>query len=152
MSGPPDISTSDTACYGPCNVVASCSYHHLHGGSWCVSLWRVVLWVALWDRRRPVSVSPNIWHQFSQPCGLTKYHLIHLSTVMLIQSRSLLSTMSLCTGIKCVQHLCIHIHIYTSNCSWQALHHNYLFSYPPAYKKSPALVQVGAADTISSDV
>ena len=69
VSGRTDINASDTARYGLCSVVASRSCHRHQRGSWCLCLWRVVLCVALWDRRRPVSVSPNIWHRFSQSCG-----------------------------------------------------------------------------------
>lgn len=130
MSGRLDMSTSHTGCYGLCSVVASCSCHRLHGGSWCLCLRRVVLWVALWDRRRPVSVSPNIWHQFSTVLWLNNvpfnsliYGYAYPKQIFTFHNNLWRSE---CTGIECINlHLCIHMHMYMSNCSSQVVHHNY---------------------------
>lgn len=127
-----DISTSDAACYGLCSVVASCSCHRLHGGSSCLCARRAVLWVALWDRQRPVSAWPNIWHRFSQSCGWAKYHLIHLSMAMLIPKIIIFHNKlwwperARIEGINL--HLCVRMHVCMINCCWQAIHHNYLVS------------------------
>lgn len=114
--GPSDISTSDMARYGLCNVVASCSCHHLHGGSrslescplsgslrqtkacFCLTKYLASIFTALWSNKVPFN---SLIHGYAYP------------------HRSLLSTMSVCTGIEYINlHIWIHVHIRRNNCSF----------------------------------
>lgn len=106
---PSDISASDTTRYGLCNVVASCSCHHLHGGSrslescplsgslrqteacFCLTKYLASIFTALRLNKVPFN---SLIHGYAYP------------------PRSLLSTMSVCTGIEYIYlHFCIHTHI-----------------------------------------
>lgn len=84
----------------------------------------VVLWVALWDRRRPVSVSPNAQPGFSSSCGQTKHCLIHLSLAMHNKSWSLLPAVTYRNLNEWYKSALVFqtLHLRIGDCIWQAQH------------------------------
>lgn len=153
MSGRADISTFDMARYGLCSMVASCSCHHLHWGFlvsvslescplsgslrqtkafFCLTKYLASVFTVLWSNKVPFN---SLFYGYAYPKQIIIFH-----NNLWWSER---------TGIECINlHLCIEMHVWPnmSDCSWQAVYHNYLFGDRQHAKRG----KKGATDTISS--